>query len=124
LYTLSIRAPRAEYLTLSSTPLRIPRNPVSMLHADQDLATRQAGIGGPTGFSSHGRQTARRIQVPVDVLGARGRSVVLARPQKLYRDLRSAPILKTLSGTSARRSRGQSESQNGLLASRRALLNR
>jgi hypothetical protein len=42
--------------------LRIPLNPVSMLHADQDLATRPAGMGGPTGFSSHGRQTPRRVQ--------------------------------------------------------------
>ena len=42
--------------------LRIPLNPVSMLHVDQDLATRPAGMGGPTGFSSHGRQTPRRVQ--------------------------------------------------------------
>ena len=42
--------------------LRIPLNPVSMLHAGKDLATRQAGMGGPTGFSSHGWQTPERVQ--------------------------------------------------------------
>src|ERR1039458_5156707 len=61
--------------------LRIPLNPVSMLHADQDLATRPAGTGGPSGFSPRGRRTPKRV------LGAGGSLEVVAAAGVLVRHI-------------------------------------
>ena len=56
-------------------------NPVSVFHIDQDLAAFQAGTGGPTGFSSRGRRTPRRV------LGAGGRLEVVAAAGVLVRHI-------------------------------------
>ena len=56
-------------------------NPVSVFHIDQDLAAFQAGTGGPTGFSSRGRRTPRRV------LGAGGRLEVVAAASVLVRHI-------------------------------------